>query len=33
MRKVFLTALAVCTIGAIIAPAATAATTVGDDSA
>ena len=32
MRKLFLTAIAVCTIGAVIAPAATAATTVGDDS-
>jgi hypothetical protein len=32
MRKLLLTALAVCTIGAIIAPAATAATTVGNDS-
>jgi hypothetical protein len=32
MRKVFLIVLAVCTIGALIAPAASAATTVGDDS-
>ena len=32
MRKLFLTAIAVCTIGAVIAPAATAATTVGNDS-
>lgn len=32
MRKIFLAALAACTVGALIAPAASAATSVGSDS-